>query len=303
MRLCPPEFWKKTPEIKDPPMPARSSPSAPPFGFAGEFRAPTVMDRAHQHQELEINFVTQGAIIYLVGGQIRRIPQGQLTVLWAAAPHQVVAVEKGSRFYWFTIPFAWVLQWKLPRPFLERLLKGRLIGWPDAQDRGLAPCERWLEDLRSRDALRLRAAQLEIEACLLRMARGRPGKPPKPDTGAASPTAVQKMLEAIARRYTERLTVADIVAPTGLHPNYGSGLFRRTLGVTISDYLKQHRLFHARRLLAVSDKKIIDIALESGFGAPSRFYEAFLQAYGTSPKSVRRELNRGNARRGGGVNG
>jgi len=268
--------------------------SDPLYGFAGEFRAPRVMAGAHQHQELEINFVTQGAITYLVGGEICRVRRERFTVLWAAAPHQVISVDEGSRFYWFTLPFAWVLQWNLPREFVEHLLKGRLARETSGSDGSVVICERWIEDLRSRSGARLRAAQLEMEACLLRMASGRGwrAKAGKKQRGfvASSPAAVQRMLEVIARRYTERLSIPDIARPSGLHPNYASTLFRRTLGITISDYLKQHRLFHARRLLAVSDKKIIDVALESGFGAPSRFYEAFVKTYGCSPKTIRRQL-------------
>jgi AraC-like DNA-binding protein len=266
-----------------------------------------VMERAHQHQELEINFVTEGALTYLLGGQICRVPKGRLTLLWAAAPHQVVAVEEGSRFYWFTLPFAWVLQWRLPCGFVDHLLKGRLAWDSGEDDQNAAHCERWLADLRSGREERLRAAQLEMEACLLRLASGKGWRVRTQKDLAApadsSPAAIQRMLEVIARRYTEPLTVQQITRPTGLHANYASSLFRRTLGVTISDYVRQHRLFHARRLLAVSDKKIVDVALESGFGAPSRFYEAFVRTYGCSPKTVRRQLKNRVGIRGKAVSG
>jgi AraC-like DNA-binding protein len=260
------------------------------FGFAGYFGEPGVMGQAHQHQELEMNFVTRGTVTYLVGGEICRVSAGRLTLLWAAAPHQVIAVEKDSRFYWFTLPFAWVLQWRLPRAFMNHLLRGRLAWEEDGKS--AENCHRWLEDLKSGDEARLRAAQLEMEACLLRLASGRGWKRGGRETegGAAGGLAIQKMLEVVARRYTESLSVEDVARPTGLHPNYASALFRRILGVTISDYVKQHRLFHARRLLTVTDKKIVDVALESGFGAPSRFYEAFVKTYGCAPRTIRRQM-------------
>lgn len=143
---------------------------------------------------------------------------------------------------------------------MEHLLKGRLAGETSVSDGDVGNCERWIADLRSRNGARLRAAQLEMEARLLRMALGR-GWRTKARNGesgyaGSSPAAVQRMLEVIARRYTERLSIADIARPSCLHPNYASTLFRRTLGIAISVYLKQHRLFHARRLLAVSDKKL-----------------------------------------------
>lgn len=45
--------------------------------------------------------------------------------------------------------------------------------------------------------------------------------------------------------------------------------------MSILESLTEHRLFHARRLLATSSLKILDIAQESGFGSLSRFNQAF----------------------------
>lgn len=50
------------------------------------------------------------------------------------------------------------------------------------------------------------------------------------------------------------------------------------------DYVTQHRLSHARRLLLTTDCKVFDIAAEVGFGSSSRFYEAFAQWRGRTPR-------------------
>jgi len=259
------------------------------FGFDSGFRRPRVMRKTHQHQELELNLILDGRFTYLLNGELVRIEAGRLTVFWAAAPHQIISVEGRGKFYWFTLPFAWLPQWGLAPWFMSDLLKGRLfMHEPDSQD--AVRCARWHEDIASGIPERLRIAQLEIEARLRRSvlasdrANRAPGVRPM-DAGAAG--HVQRMLAVMTARYTEKLTIADIARPTGLHPNYAITLFKRICGLGVMDHLVQMRIFHARRMLTTTDAKVIDVAAASGFGSLSRFYEAFARHNGCSPRRYR----------------
>jgi AraC-like DNA-binding protein len=93
----------------------------------------------------------------------------------------------------------------------------------------------------------------------------------------------------IAQNYTEPLTIDDISREVGLHPNYAMGLFKKTFGTTLIDYLTRHRVSHAHRLLATTDDKIVDVAFSSGFSSISRFNEAFRRACGSSPRDYRKQ--------------
>lgn len=261
------------------------------IGFDGGSRTPALMARPHLHQEIELNYLPAGSLTYLSGGRVVRVPAKRLALFWAAAPHQVIAVEHAPRFYWFTLPFAWVLQWRLAADVMEALLHGRFIVDEQSDPADEALLARWHEDLGSKHPERLRIAQLEMEARVRRLLlRSTPATSPRRRKAGGRPAAVQLIAEFIARHYTQPLTVAEIVAPTGLHPNYAMTLFRETCGLSILDYLVEHRLFHARRLLATSDMKILEIAMESGFGSLSRFNEAFSRAHGCPPRAYRRRM-------------
>ncbi|BCM88940.1 melibiose operon regulatory protein [Abditibacteriota bacterium] len=263
------------------------------LGFSSGYRMPRLMHKAHRHQEIEINFLLAGTMTYLATGGIVRVPAGRLAVFWAAAPHQIIALEAVGHFYWFTIPFAWVVQWQLAESFINTLLQGGIVLDEVGNAGDEAVCARWHSDLQSGDMQCVRAAQLEMEARLIRLIHQMPHAQ-KSTKGSSLPDAtdaVQKMAEFIARNYMRSLNVAEIAQPTGLHPNYAMTLFRSTCGMSVLDYLVQHRLFHARRLLLTSDLKIIDVALESGFGSLSRFYEAFTRANGCSPQRFRKQIH------------
>ncbi len=111
-----------------------------------------------------------------------------------------------------------------------------------------------------------------------------------PDGGDAHRDKVHRMARYIAEHATEAIAVADIAASVGLHPNYAMTLFRRTLGMTINEYVTRQRLMLAHGRLLASEDEIAEIAFEAGFGSLSRFYEAFRERYGCTPRDMRRSF-------------
>jgi len=261
------------------------------IGFDGDFSRPAIMARTHQHQEVELNFLSSGSMRYLIGGVPHEVPPRRFCLLWGAAPHQVIHVAEDTEFYWFTIPLSWLLQWTMPSGFLETLFRGELLMAKGSDPMDEMLCQQWREDLRAREPERLRIAQLEMEARLRRIAlAGSSAR--RPRSSAKTPVLpVHRMAETIARRYTESLSAAEIAAAAQLHPNYAMNLFKKTFGMSMLDYLTQQRLFHARRLLATTDDKIADIALASGFGSLNRFYTIFQKTNECSPRQYRKRFS------------
>ena len=105
------------------------------------------------------------------------------------------------------------------------------------------------------------------------------------DTGL---NKVEQMACFIAQNYTEKLTVQQIGEFVKLHPNYAMNLFQKTFGSTLINYLTQHRISHAQRLLATTTQTVTEIAFQSGFLSISRFNEAFRRACGCSPREYRK---------------
>jgi AraC family transcriptional regulator, melibiose operon regulatory protein len=274
-----------------------SRPDFAPYGFTCQRWTPTRMRRPDRHNEIEINLLESGSLTYLLGGRRVTIPAGRLAAFWAAIPHQVVEAEGRAAYYVATIPLAWFLQCKFPPNLVQPALHGQILLDPRPDPGDLHRFKLWLEDLRSEPRKRQRPVFLEMEARLLRLALSlqsnghRARKRSEQAAGAgldAGPLSkVEEMAGIIAMHYTERLTIEEIGRRVNLHPNYAMNLFKRAFGTTLIDYLTQHRISHAQRLLATTDEKILAIALDSGFGSVSRFNAAFAQACGCSPREYR----------------
>jgi AraC family transcriptional regulator, melibiose operon regulatory protein len=287
------------PEAVAPPLKSfdASRPDFAPYGFAVEPWIARPMERANRHNEIELNYVPNGTLTYLLGGSRVTVPEGCLTAFWAAIPHQVLATTATKPYFVGTIPLAWFLQCRLPTPFIERLLQGKAISERDNRntDRDALAFEQWRQDLSTRNPDAHRAVLLEVEARLLRLSAHLEKRATRNqaavDLGASIPRKVEQMATYIARHYTDRIDVDKIAGAAKLHPNYAMGLFRKTFGTTLVEYLTQLRVSHAQRLLVTNDDKILNVAMNSGFASLSRFNEAFARIAGMPP-SVFRQRHR-----------
>jgi AraC family transcriptional regulator, melibiose operon regulatory protein len=271
-------------------------PDFAPYGLTCERWTPSLMRRPDRHNEVELNLLDSGAVTYLLGGRKVTIEAGRLAVFWAAVPHQIIDARVKSPYFVATLPLAWFLQAGLPDRLVQPILHAQVISDPSpdpARDRKMF--EQWLGDLHGRREERRRAAMLEMEARLLRLAMALPAnrlrrdQPPRRRSivEAERLSKAEQMACFIAQHYLEPLTIDDITAPVQLHPNYAMNLFKRVFGTTLTRYLSQHRISHAQRLLATTDQKVLTIALDSGFGSISRFNDVFRRTCGCSPRRYR----------------
>lgn len=257
---------------------------------------PKPMGRVHHHHEIEINYLIRGGVTYLYRWVRRRLPVQRLTVFWGSVPHSVIEVEPGSLMAWITIPLPWVHQWRLPREFIHSLIEGEW--WSDVREENTLeryPILPWVSELATTKSGPHTALSLELEACLMRIAAETPacGRTCPSATAIVQPAAwarVESMARYIATNFATEIDVTDVASSVGLHPKYAMTLFRRLTGATVKEFLLQHRITHAQRLLLVSDDKILEVAMASGFQSLSAFYSCFTQQVHETPSHFRQRF-------------
>jgi len=118
------------------------------------------------------------------------------------------------------------------------------------------------------------------EAAALR--KHRPdGKPPR---------WLRQVLDLLHDRFAEALQLSDIAGSVGIHPMHLSRTFRRHIGCSVGQYIRDLRLGFAARQLRGSCKAIVHIALDSGFSDHSHFTNTFTRRVGITPAGFRRHL-------------
>jgi AraC family transcriptional regulator, melibiose operon regulatory protein len=247
------------------------------------------MGAAHTHPDVEINFLRSGEVTYLHGGAVCRVVGAALAVFWGGVPHQTLPPGLRGHGVWITLPLDWFLRWSLPGDLQQRLLAGELVQTPTLAG-DVEQFERWIDDFRRRGSARQRVLLLEIEARLHRLAWSAPVLRPRFQSGSAvrrSAPWLESVTAFIARRYTEKVVVADIARAAGLNEKYLMRAFKRHCRMAVWEYVSRLRVAHAQRLLLTTDDKIIDVAFAAGFGSVAAFYQTLNVCGAPTPKDFR----------------
>ncbi len=269
----------------------------PPLGFRVWRGQINSMPHAHQHNDLEINLVLGGEVVYLHGGRMVSLSVGHMTLFWAAIPHLIVRQSPDARMAWMTLPLDWLWQCDCSSGLMTMLLSGQMVSDIQPEDQDDLSFKRWHEYLSLNDPQWHHIAALEVEARLRRffLANQSIGKKSRrksrrlKDKSLLDP--VQQMADFLSSHYRQPISVEDIAEHVSLHPNYAMRLFRKHLNMTMIQYLTQQRIAEARRLLITTDMPILDVVYECGFGSTSQFYHAFESYVGQSPRAFRRHMD------------
>jgi AraC family transcriptional regulator, melibiose operon regulatory protein len=249
----------------------------------------------HHHPSIELNYLVDCDMEYSFSGTKVKTMRDRLTVFWGAMPHCVTQVFGKGETLNVYIDFSHLLSWNLPNKFVDSLICGEVFcaSEPDPVDALLIP--RWALDFRRSEQGYRTLLAGEVEMRLRRLATGpwttlmSGQKDVRSVAGAGGKMRyAEEMLRFVAYNYTLPITVTDVAHHVGLSQSYGMTIFRKIMGIPIKEHITRIRLSHAQMLLSGSDMKIVSIAMDSGFGSLSAFYEAFQARTGQSPAAFRR---------------
>lgn len=100
--------------------------------------------------------------------------------------------------------------------------------------------------------------------------------------------SLEKAIEYIELHLEEELFTEDIAKSVGYSLYHLTHIFTTVIGEPVGSYIQKRRLSNACKKLLYTNKRIIDIAMESGFRSPEAFSRAFKAMYDVSPVVYRK---------------
>lgn len=97
------------------------------------------------------------------------------------------------------------------------------------------------------------------------------------------------MTEFIATHYQEKIMLEQIARAANISRSEALRCFRTLAGQTPVEYLLNHRLRQAQRLLISTEKSITEIAQSTGFESVAYFDRVFRRSFGCTPRQMRRK--------------
>ena len=96
--------------------------------------------------------------------------------------------------------------------------------------------------------------------------------------------------EYIEKNHTKDIKLSDIGRLLGYDYHYVSRYFHTVFNMSFSEFLTLYRLETATVLLEQSDKKLVDIAMESGFQSIRSFNDCFKSHFKITPSEYRKNI-------------
>jgi AraC-like DNA-binding protein len=244
----------------------------------------------HHHVELESNLVTQGTGLYLLANRKYRLRRGDLLWLFPAQEH--VLIEQSPDFQmWIGV-------------FKPRLI-ARVVTDVGARTlREADPAGHFTRRLNDDTLRRLTALFEDVEAMRAQTGYFNTGlayallttweafvDAADISSGTDVHPAVEKAARLI-RDATTPLPSNELARCAGLSASRLSRLFRQQTGVTLLDFRNRQRVERFLHLYGGGQRhKVLDAALEAGFGSYPQFHRVFKQVMGCSPAAYRRKLS------------
>jgi len=107
-------------------------------------------------------------------------------------------------------------------------------------------------------------------------------------TGLSKP--VKDILYFISSHYAENITLNQIAEMVDLSRTYVCGLFKKEMGVNLTNYIMAYRIDKAKELLKTTNMKSYEIAEKVGFPDISYFSRTFKKLTGQSPNAYKKML-------------
>jgi AraC family transcriptional regulator len=236
-----------------------------------------------QHDQVAIAIVTRGSFQYRASGAgagRELMTPGSLLLgnpgQFFECGHEHAEGDRCLAFHYSPEYFAAVTEGVARR---ERF---SLLRLPPARELSPVVARVWS---RSEAAWEEIAVSLAVEAV-----RGDAGRAPSqcPAT-AASLARVTRVIRLIERKPETAFTLAELAKEAMLSPFHFLRTFEDLAGATPHQYLRRMRLRRAAARLLDEPAKILDVALDCGFGDVSNFNRAFRAEFGRSPRRFRHQ--------------
>lgn len=94
-------------------------------------------------------------------------------------------------------------------------------------------------------------------------------------------------IDYIYKHMHDRITLAELADYVDLSTSYLSKLFKKELGISASDYIREKKIENAQNLLKYSKYTLVEISNYLAFSSESHFIQVFEKMVGTTPKKYR----------------
>lgn len=242
--------------------------------------------KAHEHCEIEINYINRGSCIMGVEGTYVPLKRGDCIIIYAGVKHLFIVEDKENcritqlEFEVSHLPekAGEMCFFRMDAPYI------RLRGCEDVCEYMTSLCRirRYEKDSENREILvQLGYFQLFIELSeKIGCADSRHRKKGKTEK-------IDQIIQYINENWRNDICMEEIAEKFGISSRYLRKCFQLETGMSCQQYICTLRLGKAKELLWFTSKSVTDIAMDTGFGSSQYFCRVFQKHEHMAPMEYR----------------
>ena len=98
---------------------------------------------------------------------------------------------------------------------------------------------------------------------------------------------IKEIIYYLNEHCCETKSIQELASHFNFSREYFSRFFKLQTGLSVKEYITRCRVIRAKETLIRTDKRLADIAVESGFGSETQFIQWFKKIYGITPAKYR----------------
>ena len=233
----------------------------------------------HIHQNAELLVVTSGEISVQVSGKTKEIiHSGEAALIFPFQPHSY-SRERGTEYFRFSFSTFLAKSFFMTN---ESKVGERAVFRPDKDD-----TYPFLNKLQRKE----RPSLYKIKSFVYSMISDYLSQVPL-TSKSADDHVLTRVVAYMEKNKKEQIAMSDVALSLGYNEKYLSRCLSKASNLSFSSLLATLRMDEARTMLMETDKTILEIAIECGFGSERSFYRHFKALMGISPKTYRKSNNR-----------
>ena len=250
----------------------------------------TYLEQAHHHIEYEIFYIDSGSVKFGLEESVTTAKAGDVIFMHPGTNHYVKKIE-GIDYHCYSLVFdSSVLgnQGEPVRNTLDSIRVSRFIQLPDAVLMKLRDAYKFLKDETFGHELFIKSVLFDIISCILLTNQYVEITDNRRAEQRHTVNAVDDTLNYIREHYRENITLDDILKITSYSKSHFIRLFKKHMGMNLTDYINKYRIEKSCLDLIYTSKNITEIAMGNGFNTVQYFSKTFKSYMKCTPKQYQR---------------
>ncbi|MBO4640585.1 MAG: helix-turn-helix domain-containing protein [Treponema sp.] len=250
----------------------------------------TYLEQAHHHIEYEIFYIDSGSVKFGLEESVTTAKAGDVIFMHPGTNHYVKKIE-GIDYHCYSMVFdSSVLgnQGEPVRNTLDSIRVSRFIQLPDVVLMKLRDAYKFLKDETFGHELFIKSVLFDIISCILLTNQYVEITDNRRAEQRHTVNAVDDTLNYIREHYRENITLDDILKITSYSKSHFIRLFKKHMGMNLTDYINKYRIEKSCLDLIYTSKNITEIAMGNGFNTVQYFSKTFKSYMKCTPKQYQR---------------